>query len=103
MGNPFGIPRRISDAHRPAAGNAEQGEAVESGGVDNRREIADLGLERQVADLPVGQAATTQVVAKQRMAVGEIGQPVPKRPASYCKWVSQVATRTIGGPVPCVA
>jgi hypothetical protein len=105
MGHALGVADGIGKRDRTALGNAEQREAVEPRGVDDRLQIRDPRVERKVLHFPVGEAAAALVIADERVAPSQLVQPVAPDGAlpveSRC--VIQFAALTRGGPFPWVA
>src|SRR6185437_5322535 len=72
----LGMAKRVRDRDGAALRDAEQGEAVQLQVVDDGLEIADPGLERELVDRPVGEAAAALVVADQSVIAGQLPDPV---------------------------
>jgi len=88
------IARRIFDRDRPALRVAEEPEALESGGVDDRFQIVDVVLEAALAHVPVRQAASARIHAHQRAAVRELFDPrTPQRALAFVFQVGQPVGR----------
>ena len=102
LADALGMPHRIGDRERAALRDAEQREALEPRRVDHAFEIAHEGLERDVVDVPVGQAVAARVIADQPVLGGERVQQWLQTglSQSYSRWLSQLAALTSGGPCP---
>ena len=80
MADALGMAHRIGDGHGAALRDAEQREPVEAGRLDHALEVAHEGVERDVVDVPVGQAVAARVVADQPVLGGErLQQMAPDR------------------------
>ena len=76
MADPLGMPRGVDERDRRALRHPEQREAVDARGVDDGLEVGDPGLHGELAELAVGEPAPSLVVADERVAVAQLGQPV---------------------------
>ena len=76
IGDPLRVPRGVRHRDRRALRDAEQRKALQAGGVDDRLQIADPGLDRQLADLRVREAAAALVVAQDRVALAKPIEPM---------------------------
>ena len=105
MADALGMQRGVADRERAAVGHPEQRDPLEPGGVDDRGEIRHPRVQREVADLPVREAAAAFVVADDRVPFASPSSQCRQTglPQSSSRWVSQVAVRTSGGPLPWLA
>ena len=74
--DPLGMPRGVDERDGSALRHPEQREPVNARGVDDGLEVGDPGLHRELAELVVGEPAPSLVVADERVAVTQLGQPV---------------------------
>ena len=73
----FGVACRVRNADGRAMRHAEQRERfLHAGGVDDLLEIPDAAIHRQIADVPVGHAAATLVVADVAVVIAQKAGPV---------------------------
>jgi hypothetical protein len=77
MADALRVARRVRNRHRAALRHPEEDDALESGGVDDRLEVGDPRVERQVIYLPVRKAAPALVVPDERVHLPQAGEPVP--------------------------
>src|SRR3990172_8704668 len=56
------MPCRVGDGHRPRVAVPQQGEALRTAPVYDRLQIEEVGLQRKITHLAVGQPATSPVV-----------------------------------------
>ena len=103
--HPVGMRRCKRDGDGRSLGDPEQHETVEFGRLDDGLEISDTGLEGDVGNISVRQAATTLVVSDDGVLCAE--RVEPWRHTGLCQskstWVIHVAVRTSGGPDPWTA
>ncbi len=76
MGNALRMASGVGNGDGAALRMAEEGEFFQAGGVDNGFQIVDPGFERNILDVPFGEAVGAAVVADDALAVGEIPHPV---------------------------
>src|SRR4051794_13996853 len=69
VGDTVWMARRVGDRDRGALRDAQQREALDAAGVDDRLEVSDPRLERRLAHAARGQTAATLVVAHDRVAL----------------------------------
>ena len=73
----LGVPRRVLDRGRPAAGQAQQREALEFRSVHHGSQVADVGVERRRAvELAVREPAAAFVEADERVSPAQLTDPV---------------------------
>ena len=75
-GDPLGMTSGVDQRDRRALRDAEQREAVDARRVDDGLEVGDPGVDGELAELAIGEPAPSLVVADERVAVAQLGQPV---------------------------
>ena len=76
IGDPLRVPRGVGHRDRRALRDAQQRKPVQAGGVDDRLQITDPGLDRRLADLRVRKAAAALVVTHNSVALAEPIEPM---------------------------
>jgi hypothetical protein len=74
VADPIGMARGIGDRHAASLAAAQQHEALQPRGIDDRLEIAQARLEREVGRVAVGQAAPAAVITHACEMLGEFRQ-----------------------------
>ena len=76
-GDPLGVLRRVPDGDRSALGHGHEREPRVPGVLDDRLEVGDPHVQREVGDVPVGEAVAPLVEPDDRREPAEIGEEVP--------------------------
>ena len=77
MANALRMAGRVTESDLRAAGKAEEEESIELRGIDDRVEIIDKSVERDLTAFAVGQAAAAIVERDQRASLGQGCDPGP--------------------------
>ena len=68
------VSRRVGDRQPGSLTASEQDELLEPRRIDDRLEVAKAGVERQVFDVPLREAAASSVIARQGVVSGQLGK-----------------------------
>src|SRR5437870_714735 len=77
MAHAFRVANSVGNSDGPALRDAHQHKFVYTRGVDHGLQIMHPGLERNVPDLPVGDAIAAFIVADDRVMFAQFAEPVP--------------------------